>query len=221
VTSSYWAQSLYHRAANGSFTLIPISFVQTYYLQRDGPTQKKINPFPEGLRMVAGNPYRTVYNASNVADKAINFVCLNYNDPSNDAGPQSEFPQKPCPDGMRMQVNFPSCWDGVNLDSADHKSHMSYPEGGQPDSGDCPSTHPVKTVLLFNEYVYDVSKFNYVSGQDNWVTAVGDPTALSFHADFINGWDTSVLEAAIDQCTDQLFGDLESQYPSCFASFHI
>ena len=23
---------------------------------------------------------------------------------------------------------FPQCWDGVNLDSPDHKSHMAYPE---------------------------------------------------------------------------------------------
>jgi hypothetical protein len=31
---------------------------------------------------------------------------------------------------------------------------MSYPLGGAPDSGDCPESHPVKTILLFNEYVY-------------------------------------------------------------------
>jgi hypothetical protein len=106
--SSYWSESLFHRSANGTFNLIPISFVQTYYLQRDGPTQKKIVAFPEGLRMVAGNPYRTSYNASKVEDRAINFVCLDYDDKNNDAGPQSAFPQRPCKDGMRMQVNFPS-----------------------------------------------------------------------------------------------------------------
>jgi hypothetical protein len=191
--------------------LIPISFVQTYYLQRDGPTQKEIHPFPEGLRMVAGNPYRSTYNASNMEDRAINFVCLNYNDASNDAGPQTTFPQRPCPDGMRMQVNFPSCWDGKNLDSPDHKSHMAYPIGA-PDSGDCPASHPVKTILLFNEYVYDVGKFDYQAGKDSWVTATGDPTGYSFHADFINGWVSKTLKDAVDQCTGQLFGDLESEY---------
>jgi hypothetical protein len=26
---------------------------------------------------------------------------------------------------LRTQTFFPSCWDGVNLDSADHSSHVS------------------------------------------------------------------------------------------------
>lgn len=210
--SSYWSPTLYHRSQNGTFSAIPVSFVQTYYLQRDGPTQKKIVGFPEGLRMVAGSATRTSYNSSNMEDRAINFVCLDYDSKTNDAGPQSTFPQRPCKDGMRMQVNFPSCWDGVNLDSADHKSHMSYPIGA-PDSGDCPKSHPVKTILLFNEYVYDVGKFDYEAGQDSWVLATGDPTGLAFHADFIMGWDPKVLDAAVEQCTGQLFGDLEKCSP--------
>jgi hypothetical protein len=43
-----------------------------------------------------------------------------------------------------------SCWDGVNLDSPDHKSHVAYPKQGAASfsgtsvGGDCPSTHPVK-----------------------------------------------------------------------------
>jgi Domain of unknown function (DUF1996) len=32
----------------------------------------------------------------------------------------------------------PNCWDGVNLDSPDHRSHMAYPVGSR-----CPATHPV------------------------------------------------------------------------------
>lgn len=33
-------------------------------------------------------------------------------------------PQQPCL-RIRSQVFFPSCWDGKNLDSEDHKSHVS------------------------------------------------------------------------------------------------
>jgi hypothetical protein len=212
--SSYWAQSLYHRAANGTFTLIPISFVQTYYLQRAGPTQTNISAFPPGLRMVAGDPYRSTYNASNIPDQAISFVCLNGADPTNNNGPQTAFPQTACPDGLRMQVNFPSCWDGANLDAPDHMAHMAYPEG-HPDSGDCPASHPVKTILLFNEYVYDVGAFDFVPGADSWVTATGDATGYSFHADFINGWKESTLAAAVAQCTGALFGNLEGTHAYC------
>jgi hypothetical protein len=110
---------------------------------------------------------------------------------------------------VRLQVNFPSCWDGKNLDSDDHKSHVSYPIGGAPDSGDCPATHPVKMVLVFNEYAFDTGKFDYIPGGSSWVLSTGDDTGLTFHADYMAGWDVDVLQAAIDQCTTNLFGDLE------------
>ena len=31
------------------------------------------------------------------------------------------------PNGMHALVFFPSCWDGVKLNSADHKSYMACP----------------------------------------------------------------------------------------------
>jgi hypothetical protein len=205
--SSYWSPTLFHRSQAGDFQAIPISFVQTYYLQRPGKDGMVV-AFPPGLRMVAGNPYRTKYDPTNMEDMAINFVCLNYHGGS--IGPIPQFPQQSCPDGLRLQVNFPSCWNGKDLDSADHKSHMAYPIGN-PDAGECPTTHPVKTVLLFSQYVYDTGKFDFQAGNDNWVLSMGDTTGLGFHADFINGWKQSTLEAAVAQCTAQLFGDLESE----------
>lgn len=61
-----------------------------------------------------------------------------------------------CPNGLRAQIVFPSCWNGHDLDSADHQSHMSYPAGGFPDSGDCPPEFPVKVrfvrVELYTNY---------------------------------------------------------------------
>lgn len=97
--------------------------------------------------MLAGSPARTTFNASNQADNAVSFVCLDYSGTSNQT---TVFPETNCPDGLRSQVVFPSCWDGVNVDSDDHKSHMSYPLGSAPDSGDCPDTHPVKVSMFFS-----------------------------------------------------------------------
>ena len=70
------------------------------------------------------------------------------NDP--DWAERPNFFDHQCPDGMRAQVFFPSCWDGVNLDSADHKSHMAYPIG-EYNNGYCPDTHPVHIISLFYE----------------------------------------------------------------------
>jgi hypothetical protein len=160
--------------------------------------------------MIVGDPYRARYNASNMEDRAINFSCLDYANTSAPA-PTSQFPQRNCRDGLRLEAYFPSCWDGKNLDSPDHKSHMAYPLS-TPDSGYCPPSHPVKTILLFNEYLYDVVKFDFVAGKDSWILAQGDVTGLGFHSDFINGWKQSTLEAAVAQCgTAQIFGSLESE----------
>ena len=91
--------------------------------------------------MLAGDMTRTSYDENNLADKAVSFKCLDYQGVSEVS---NTFPTNNCPDGLRAQVVFPSCWDGVNLDSDDHKSHMSYPLGTNADSGDCPDTHPIK-----------------------------------------------------------------------------
>ena len=41
---------------------------------------------------------------------------------------------------MAIGVNFPSCWNGVDLDSADHMSHMAYPTHNV-----CPAGYPGDT----------------------------------------------------------------------------
>jgi hypothetical protein len=57
------------------------------------------------------------YDASNPEHRAISHVCL---DPGQDT---IELRQLPCAE-MRAQTYFPSCWNGRDLDSADHKSHV-------------------------------------------------------------------------------------------------
>ena len=80
---------------------------------------------------------------------------------------------------MRAQVFFPSCWDGVNLDSPDHKSHMAYPIGLYND-GVCPSTHPKQLISLFYEYILPVGDYPY-RGPGSWSFANGDRGGLRFH----------------------------------------
>ena len=40
------------------------------------------------------------------------------------------FPATSC-DELELSMLMPSCWDGVNLDSADHRSHMAYTKNGE------------------------------------------------------------------------------------------
>ena len=55
----------------------------------------------------------------------------------------------------------PRCWDGKNLDTPDHKSHVAYGQGsGASGGGACPSSHPVKLPQVMYELMWDVSKFS-------------------------------------------------------------
>ncbi|CAO1622292.1 unnamed protein product [Parajaminaea phylloscopi] len=211
--SKYWAPQLYYfNAGSATFDSVPLSFVNTYYLNRGGPKMGEnsslLQPFPKGLRMIAGNA--GLYDGPNsdpTKAKAVSFVCL--------ASPGSQtttIPNTVCPGGMRAQIVFPSCWDGKNLDSPDHQSHVAYPINGNADTGDCPATHPVKFMTLFYEYIFSTGSLKN-SETGGFVLANGDAMGWSFHADFVAGWDETVLKSAIDQCSGNLFGDLKSCPP--------
>jgi len=192
--SNYWVPQLYVHAKNGTFHSVANSGATIYYLQRTQPPNEKIIPFPEGFKMLAGDTLRRSYNPNSVEDKATSFVCLGGNVPQGPAIPNSK-----CPDGLRAQIVMPSCWDGKNLDSPDHKSHMAYPDGT--DHGKCPSTHPKRFMTLFYEFIYDAKSWDseWVDGKHPFVFANGDPTGYGYHGDFVNGWDIPTLEKAI-QC---------------------
>jgi hypothetical protein len=53
------------------------------------------------------------------------------------------------------------CWDGKNLDTPDHKSHVAYGSGsGANGGGNCPSSHPVKLPQVMYELMWNVSTFS-------------------------------------------------------------
>ncbi|PNS16603.1 WSC domain-containing protein 2 [Sphaceloma murrayae] len=199
--SNYWTPILYYKNKNGQLQRVKQNGgVLVYYLQRP-ESNKNLKAFPEGFRMVAGDPFRR--NATtDFAGKAVNFACLNYNGP---AKPETmNLPPYNCPNGVRAQVFFPSCWDGKNLDSADHKSHMSYPKSGSHDNGPCPDTHPVQLVSIFYEVIFSTNELEFWAGDAGtnqpFIFAQGDATGYGFHGDFLNGWDVSLLQKAVDSC---------------------
>jgi hypothetical protein len=145
--------------------------------------------------MLAGNPFLRNYTDT-VEQQAISYACLGVSGPETPG-----FPTQNCPDGLRTQVFFPSCWDGVNLDSPDHKSHMAYPSIYN--SGFCPPSHPKRFISIFYEVIWNTPDFAdmWYDGHQPFVLAPGDDTGYSYHGDFVNGWDVPTLQKAINECT--------------------
>lgn len=155
---------------------------QTIYYKSGIEDYSSVKPFPAGLRFVAGNMMASTEEFENAPGAVEGFEC-------GDSSKNWTFPRS-CPKGSQLNVRYqaPSCWDGVHLDSADHRSHMAYPVRGA-----CPSDHPVAVPMLEFKTFWpvdgDLSGVRFSSGG-----------ASSWHYDFINAWDQQVLAALTEHC---------------------
>ncbi|KAL7270404.1 hypothetical protein RUND412_006892 [Rhizina undulata] len=209
--SAYWVPELYFHDTAGNFVGVnQTGGMLAYYLLRGD----NITAFPPNFRMIAGDPTLRNFSYPNVekslwtdADrtqaalrqKAVGYNCLNYDEAANPALGLKAFPQgMECKDGVRSEVFFPSCWNGVDIDSDNHRDHMAYPS--LLDDGTCPDGFPVRVASLFYEVIWDVYAFTGQAGEFVW--SHGDPTGYGYHGDFMNGWQQTVLQSAIDTCTN-------------------
>lgn len=55
------------------------------------------------------------------------------------------FPDRQCPNDLRAQVRFPSCWDGEHA-WLPGGAHMAYGAGAHDGGGKCPDSHPYRTM---------------------------------------------------------------------------
>lgn len=84
-------------------------------------------------------------------------------------------------------IKFPSCWDGVRIDSADHISHMANATGKG-----CPRSHPVRVPALTVVARYPIQS---VSGY-----RLSSGPLSTLHADFWNTWRQPGLEELVARC---------------------
>ncbi|CAG8899855.1 unnamed protein product [Penicillium egyptiacum] len=216
--SAYWAPALYFMHTNGSAQVVEeVGGMLAYYLLYG----ENIKAFPDDFRMLAGDPYLRNFTwpvpdppksewsgdqASQAAlrQKAIGFNCLNYKTTAEDSLhrhflPDKAFLDEHCTDGVRIELMFPSCWNGKDADSPDHKSHVAYPSLVM--DGTCPEGFETRLVSLFYETIWDTYAFKDVDGY--FALANGDPTGFGYHGDFMQAWDSGVLQEAIETCTSE------------------
>jgi hypothetical protein len=154
-----------------------------------------IKPIPAGLRMIAGDKQATG------KQEYLEWYCDNV--PTRTGTIPSS-----CRVGLNVvfEVQFPQCWDGKNLDSPDHKSHMAYPiYRNPPEVSTCPATHPVTLPAITELFNFPIKQTSNPAfwrlSSDMYSTSI--PGGRSAHADWMDGWDRSTMNTIVTQCLNR------------------
>ena len=169
--SGYWFPTLLRNGV----PVIPDA--PTVYYKSGVKDYRTVKPFPAGFKLLVGDVH-----TPDAAHFLGNWQCPGFKG--------NDFPAS-CPSGSSLVVRLtaPSCWDGVHLDTTDHKSHMAFPV-----SGVCPADHPVPLPMLEIKLPYPL---------DNGSTAgltYSSGASYSFHYDFMNGWDPARQAYLVSYC---------------------
>ena len=205
--SGYWMPSLINTATGAPQKP---SVVIVYYKAADDKNGAYIKAPPAGLRMIAGNAKPSAIGEAEGA-----YECHDSTQAMNPANwgiLWKDKTLKACGGGvqyLRMIISFPQCWDGKNLDSPDHKSHMAYACGDNckdatgkiaPSANSCPASHPVAIPsIAINADFYGLDpNAKYRLASDNYSTTYAG--GYSLHADWMNGWDEGTINRVVKNC---------------------
>jgi hypothetical protein len=171
--SAYWVPTLV-----GSEAPITPMYVNVYYRPGD-KAKTTVEPFPQGLRMITGNSKATSPQKLGLVSWGCGAHGIVYL--------HNRMPRCSSAYDLVLYITFPDCWNGTTVDSADHKSHMAFAANGR-----CPRSHPVPVPRLVFGVHYPVH-----DGTRLYLSSGGQ---YSGHADFMEGWDQSVLAGLVSRC---------------------
>lgn len=221
--SAYWIPAM----MNGKGKVVRPDYVSIYYKRRPANdpecmrmATKGCRDLPRGLRYIFG------YNmTTDVPGSAFYYNC---DGATGTPGHYSDIVSaaKACPIGNRLGVviNGPECWDGKSLDTADHRSHMAYPDYGSWGYQKCPDTHPyvIPAFTLGAWYTTDAdldrsgqwnaNKTTWRLSSDVMAGMAPKRPGTTMHADWFGAWDDDVMKMWNGNCIDKLLncsgGDL-------------
>ena len=163
--------------------LTPTSVVLSF---RGNPTSKVV-AMPRFLRVITGDAKATTNGPANARAQ---WTCTGFTNRVT-----TQYPL--CPRGSQVQriLVMPSCWDGINTDSANHRSHIVFPDST---TGACPAgTVAVPELRMTITY-------NVPSGRsyavDSFPEQLHNP--LTDHGDFVNVMPDELMASAV-QCINR------------------
>jgi hypothetical protein len=219
--SAYWMPAM----LDGKGNVVRPDYVSVYYKRRPASdpfcttAAKGCVQLPRGLRYVFGWDQSRPSEAQPENQELISFKCIQDWTPTTASYPDMVEVMKACKPGQQLmaQIHSPDCWDGVHLDSPDHRSHVAQMvRDANTGQLSCPATHPYNIAQFTLGVVYSIE-----AGDDPtlWQLASDHmlPTNLrrpgaSFHSDWFGAWEDSILQRWHRGCIDRMLncsdGDL-------------
>ena len=180
--SGYWTPALLDGKGNA---IVPEMIILYYKTKQP----QKVERMPQGLKMVAGNTSAESFATS----QFLHWAC-------GDSGKSYRVGNRipDCGgDTINATIVFPQCWDGRNLDSSDHRSHMAMVSP----HADCPSSHPVRlpqiSILLYFPGASSVAGWHLSSDRTG---GFNTGPGATLHADWWGGWNDEAMDLWIDGC---------------------
>ncbi|GAA2600958.1 hypothetical protein GCM10010435_95410 [Winogradskya consettensis] len=179
--SAYWIPTLFEHGQ-----AVEPSGVTVYYGSRLADPSATV-PFPQGFRMIAGDARSQVPTPRGTVNQ---FYCAG---PGGEIGRSADGNWPVCAPtaDLVFQLVFPDCWDGIHLDSPDHKSHVRY-IGGATCSGEFPVAIPNISFVIAYRTSGTTAGFELASKM-----------ASSMHGDVYLAWDNTALGQRVKDCVVQ------------------
>ncbi|PVZ08120.1 uncharacterized protein DUF1996 [Actinomycetospora cinnamomea] len=169
---------------DGNFgAILPVTSVDLTY--HGNPTEDVVAA-PQGLRMPTGDAKAGTNGDENANAK---WTCTGFEDRTT-----TQYPL--CPEGSDLVriLDFPSCWDGENTDSEDHRSHLVFPEEDGSCAGGTQAVPALRMTLTYDRP--DGRAF----ALDSFPEQQHDPA--TDHASSINLMSETLMDRAVDCIND-------------------
>ena len=193
--SAYWMPAM----MNGAGNIVMPDYIAIYY---KGPPRGASRAPPRGLRFIFGfdasRPTGLLGTNRDGWPEKPKWRCQD-SQIKTDTIPQN------CAAGqIYVQLTSPECWDGKNLDSANHRSHMAYKKYNNSGQALCPRTHPViipqfTLTAVFTQAANGEASDWFLSS-DRMPGMTTFPAGSSFHSDWFGAWDDEILNEWNDNC---------------------
>jgi len=151
-------------------------------LEFRGNAQSKVKAMPRFLRVITGDAKAGTNGPANAKAQ---WTCTGFNDRVT-----TKYPL--CPQGSQVQriLDFPSCWDQANTDSANHRAHILFP--GK--DGSCPARTAAVPQLRMT-LTYSVPQ-GQAFALDTFPEQNHNP--LTDHGDFANVMPIGLMNKVVD-----------------------